>query len=108
MASGMNGQLFTFHGYLPAKTDERALKLKMLEKEAYSQHGTHIFIETPYRNKQLLESIIQQCRPATLLCIACDITLETEFIATKTVGEWKKKLPALGKRPAVFLIAEGY
>ena len=108
MASGMNGQYFTFHGYLPAKTDERAQKLKMLEKEAYTQHVTHIFIETPYRNMPLLESIIQHCRPATLLCIACDITLETEFIATKTIGEWKKKLPALGKRPTVFLIAEGY
>jgi 16S rRNA (cytidine1402-2'-O)-methyltransferase len=108
MASGMNGQHFTFHGYLPAKTDERAQKLKSLEKEAYMQHVTHLFIETPYRNMALLESIIQYCRPSTLLCIACDITLETEFIATKTVGEWKKKLPALGKRPAVFLIAEGY
>lgn len=108
MASGLNGQYFTFHGYLPAKTDERAQKLKVLEKEAYSKHVTHLFIETPYRNMQLLESIIQHCRPSTLLCIACDITLETEFIATKTVGEWKKKLPALGKRPTVFLIAEGY
>ena len=108
MASGMNGQHFTFHGYLPAKTDERAQKLKILEKDAYAQHVTHLFIETPYRNMQLLDSIIQHCRPATLLCIACDITLETEFIATKTVGEWKKKLPVLGKRPAVFLISEGY
>lgn len=108
MASGLNGQYFTFHGYLPAKTDERAQKLKVLEKEAYSKHITHLFIETPYRNMQLLESIIQHCRPSTLLCIACDITLETEFIATKTVGEWKKKIPALGKRPAVFLIAEGH
>lgn len=108
MASGMNGQHFTFHGYLPAKTEERAQKLKMLEKEAYARHVTHLFIETPYRNMALLESVIQHCRPATLLCIACDITLETEFIATKTVGEWKKKLPSLGKRPAVFLIAEGY
>jgi len=108
MASGMNGQHFTFHGYLPAKTDERARKLKMIEKDACSQHATQLFIETPYRNMSMLESILQHCQPSTLLCIACDLTLETEFIATRTVAEWKKNLPVLGKRPAVFLLAEGY
>jgi len=108
MASGMNGQHFTFHGYLPVKTDERARKLKMLEKEAYARHVTNLFIETPYRNMSLLESILQHCMPSTLLCIACDITLETEFIATRTLAEWKKNLPTLRKRPTVFLIAEGY
>lgn len=108
MASGMNGQHFNFHGYLPAKTDERVRKLKMIEKDAYAHHATQLFIETPYRNMSLLESILQHCIPATLLCIACDITLETEFIATRTVAEWKKNVPSLGKRPAVFLIAEGY
>ena len=108
MASGMNGQHFTFHGYLPAKTDERVRKLKIIEKEAYSNHSTQLFIETPYRNMSLLESILQNCMSATLLCIACDITLETEFIATRIVAEWKKNIPALGKRPAVFLLSEGY
>jgi 16S rRNA (cytidine1402-2'-O)-methyltransferase len=108
MASGMNGQHFTFHGYLPAKTDERARKLKLIEKEAYSHHATQLFIETPYRNMALLEAVLQQCMPATLLCIACDITLDSEFIVTRTVAEWKKSLPVLGKRPAVFLLAEGY
>jgi 16S rRNA (cytidine1402-2'-O)-methyltransferase len=108
MASGMNGQHFTFHGYLPAKTDERARKLKLIEKEAYTQHCTQLFIETPYRNMALLESVMQQCMPSTLLCIGCDISLETEFIVTRTVAEWKKHIPKLGKRPAVFLLAEAY
>jgi 16S rRNA (cytidine1402-2'-O)-methyltransferase len=108
MASGMNGQHFTFHGYLPAKTDERAKKLKMIEKEACLNHSAQLFIETPYRNMALLESILQQCSPSTLLCIACDITLDTEFIASRTLAEWKKKMPNLGKRPTVFILTEGY
>jgi 16S rRNA (cytidine1402-2'-O)-methyltransferase len=108
MASGMNGQHFTFHGYLPAKTDERIKKLKLIEKDAYLNHSAQLFIETPYRNMSLLESIIQQCLPATLLCIACDITLETEFISTRPLAEWKRSKPNLAKRPAVFILAGGY
>jgi 16S rRNA (cytidine1402-2'-O)-methyltransferase len=108
MASGMNGQHFTFHGYLPAKTDERAKKLRMIEKDACSNHSSQLFIETPYRNMSMLESILQHCQPSSLLCIACDISLETEFIATRTLAEWKKNLPMLGKRPAVFILSEGY
>jgi len=104
MASGFNGQNFCFHGYLPKERNERIRKLKDLERTAQQKNQTQIFIETPYRNQHLLEDIISNCSLQTQLCIACDITLPSEFIQTKAINEWKKKLPDINKRPAIFLI----
>ena len=104
MASGFNGQSFAFVGYLPIQSDERSKVLKKLESRAYSENQSQIFIETPYRNMKMLEEILKTCQPNTLLCIAADITLETEFIKTKTIKEWKTQLPDLNKRPCIFLI----
>ena len=102
MASGLNGQRFVFHGYLPANPDGRAHRLKEIEAEA--GNATQIFIETPYRNTALLRSVLDKCRGDTLLCIAVDLTLETASVVTRTVAEWKKKPPDLNRRPAVFLL----
>ncbi len=104
MASGFNGQNFAFAGYLPIQALERTKMLKKLEGRAYSENQTQIFIETPYRNMKMLEEIISTCQTSTRLCIAADVTLESEFIKTKTVKEWKKELPDLSKRPCIFLI----
>lgn len=104
MASGMNGQSFCFHGYLPIDKQERRQKLKELERIAKQKKQTQLFIETPFRNDQLLDEVLATCEPGTLLCIACDLTLETELVKTKTVAAWKKEKPDLRKRPAVFLI----
>lgn len=104
MASGFNGQSFAFVGYLPIQPEERSKTLKKLESRAYSENQSQIFIETPYRNMKMLEQIIKTCQPNTRLCIAVDITLETEFIKTKTVKEWKTQLPDLNKRPCIFLL----
>lgn len=104
MASGMNGQSFCFHGYLPIQQPEKIKKIKELEKTAKAQKQTQIFIETPFRNNKLVEDIITNCEGNTRLCIAVDITGPEEMIRTKPVSEWKVKLPDLHKRPAVFLI----
>lgn len=104
MASGLNGQSFCFHGYLPVNKDERIFKLKQLEKDAQSRKQTQLFIETPYRNNQLLKDIIETLNGGTNLCIAADITLESEYIKTCTIADWKREIPDLHKRPAVFLI----
>ncbi|HLP05920.1 MAG TPA: SAM-dependent methyltransferase [Paludibacter sp.] len=104
MASGFNGQSFAFVGYLPIQPAERSKMLRKLESRAYAENQTQIFIETPYRNMKMFDEIIHACQPSTRLCIAADITLETEFIKTKTVGEWKKQIPDLNKRPCIFLI----
>ena len=104
MASGLNGQSFRFTGYLPVKRGERIKAIKELEQRARKQHETQIFIETPYRNEALLEDILASCHGATNLCIAVDLTLDGEMIKTQPIGKWKKKKPALHKRPAVFLI----
>lgn len=105
MASGFNGQSFAFNGYLPIKDDERAKKLRALEREALQKKQTQIFMETPYRNNQMLTAIINNLNPNTRLCIAADITSETEFIKTQSIESWKRKgLPDLNKRPAIFLI----
>jgi 16S rRNA (cytidine1402-2'-O)-methyltransferase len=104
MASGFNGQSFAFVGYLPVQPQERAKALKKLESRAYSEKQTQIFIETPYRNMKMIEDIIAVCQSNTRLCIAADITLETEFIKTKTIKDWKKQLPDLNKRPCIFLL----
>ena len=104
MASGFNGQSFAFHGYLPIEPNERSKRLKELEGRIYSEHQTQLFIETPYRNHKMLDDILKACRPQTKLCIAANITCEGEFIQTKTVKEWKGKLPELNKIPCIFLI----
>ncbi len=104
MASGMNGQNFAFTGYLPLKQPERNRRIQLLEKNAEQLGQTQIFMETPYRNNTLLADLMKTCQPATLLCIAADITSENEFIATRTIAEWKKNLPNLDKHPAIFLL----
>jgi 16S rRNA (cytidine1402-2'-O)-methyltransferase len=104
MASGMNGQQFQFIGYLPIATDARQRALKELENESAKKNCTQIFIETPYRNNQLIKDILQTCKPQTQLCIAVDITAANEKIITKTIAEWKKELPDIHKRLAIFLL----
>jgi 16S rRNA (cytidine1402-2'-O)-methyltransferase len=104
MASGMNGQSFQFSGYLPIDTAERVKTLKDLETESAKKNCTQIFIETPYRNNQLTESICKTLKPTTRLCIAADITGTSEYIKTKTIADWKNKLPDIHKRPAIFLL----
>lgn len=104
MASGFNGQSFAFNGYLPIQPAERAKALRTLESKAFTENQSQIFIETPYRNMKMMEEILNSCKPSTHLCIAADITLESEFIKTKTMSEWKKTLPDLNKRPCIFIL----
>ncbi len=105
MASGMNGQQFAFHGYLPIKNPDRKKKLQQLEQESRRNQQTQLFIETPYRNNALLEESLQCLHNNTLFCVAADITLPTEYIYTLPVGEWQKAtLPDLHKRPTLFLL----
>jgi 16S rRNA (cytidine1402-2'-O)-methyltransferase len=105
MASGMNGQRFVFHGYLPIDKNDKIKALLEIEKAAVRSDQTQIFMETPYRNNHILRDILQTCNGATRLCVAADLTLPTEFIKTKTMTAWKKEaLPDLDKRPAIFLI----
>lgn len=104
MASGFNGQSFKFHGYIPIKNPERAKKIKELENSALRFNETQIFIETPYRNMQIINDLISICNPEIQLCIACDVTLETEFIKTKKIKDWKNNLPDINKKPTVFLV----
>lgn len=104
MGSGMNGQQFRFWGYLPINDPERIKSIKELEAESAKQNCTQIFIETPYRNNQLLEALLKTCRSETRLCIAADLTANEEIIKTWTIREWKQHLPNLHKRPAIFLL----
>ena len=104
MASGMNGQSFTFNGYLPIEKGEKKTALKNLEKLSQDKNQSQIFIETPYRNNKMLEDILQAINPATHLCIASDITLPTEFIKTMRAYEWKKTQVDLHNRPTIFII----
>ena len=104
MSSGMNGQSFAFKGYLPIDKSERKSALKNLERISLKENQSQIFIETPYRNNKMLEDIINCLHANTRLCIACDITLPTEYIKTKTVEEWKHVKVDLHKRPAIFII----
>jgi len=104
MASGMNGQQFRFNGYLPIKDHERSKIIKELETESAKKNCTQIFIETPYRNNQLIDALLSNCRSSTKICIAVDLTGEKEFIKTKTIGDWKKNKPDIHKRPAIFLL----
>lgn len=104
MASGMNGQQFQFIGYLPIDESQRIKAIQNLESESAKKNCTQIFIETPYRNNQIIEVLVKTCNPATRLCIAANLTGPNEFIQTKSIAEWKKKLPALHKQPAIFLL----
>ncbi len=105
MASGFNGQSFTFNGYLPVKPNERANKIKTLESKCYKDNQTQLFIETPYRNNQMFETIISSCKAETRLCIAAGITTDNEFIKTKTISQWKKDgIPEIKKVPAIFAL----
>ncbi|MCX6292620.1 MAG: SAM-dependent methyltransferase [Bacteroidetes bacterium] len=104
MASGLNGQSFSFLGYLPRERNARIKSLKELEKNAHLKNQTQIFIEAPYRNQHVVEDILQNCDAETRLCIACEITGKNEFIRTKSIREWKKSIPDINKRPAIFLI----
>lgn len=104
MASGMNGQSFTFNGYLPIEKEEKKSSLKFLEKLSFDKNQSQIFIETPYRNNKLLEDLIQILHPETHLCVATDITLPTEYIKTKKINAWKKEKVDLHKRPTIFIL----
>ncbi|MER3499080.1 MAG: SAM-dependent methyltransferase [Chitinophagaceae bacterium] len=107
MASGMNGQQFQFDGYLPINNAARTKRLKELEAESKKKNCTQIFIETPYRNNQLVEAIIKICQPSTQLCIAASLTAENEIVKTKTIAEWKAAKPELHKQPVIFLLYAG-
>ncbi len=104
MASGFNGQSFAFLGYLPVQQGDRVKALKKMESRIYSEDQTQIFIETPYRNMKMLDDILATCQPNTKLCVAADITLETEYIKTNPISVWKKQKPNLNKRPCIFLL----
>jgi len=105
MASGMNGQSFTFHGYLSNKKDQLIKELKAIEKQSRQKRSAEIFIETPYRNKAIFEDILRYCKADTFLCIAADITGPDEFIKKKRVSMWKKEgFPLKNKVPAIFII----
>lgn len=104
MGSGLVGQRFAFHGYLPAKPDERAKALRELEHRAQKEDAAQAFIETPYRNRAMLETLLATCRDDTLLTLACDLTLDTEYVVSKPVAGWRSESPVLDKRPCVFMI----
>ncbi len=104
MASGLNGQSFVFHGYLPIPKGERQRALREIERSIEQSGSTHLFIEAPYRNNPLLEDILSICKPGLLLCIAKNITLPDEFIATKPISDWRKQKVDLHKQPSIFLL----
>ena len=105
MASGFNGQSFTFHGYLPIDKVQRSKRIKDLEGMATRHNQTQLFIETPFRNNQMLEELLRTCNPHTRLCIACNLTAADELIKTQTITNWKKQIPDLHKRPTIFLLS---
>jgi 16S rRNA (cytidine1402-2'-O)-methyltransferase len=104
MASGLNGQHFCFLGYLPIDHADRIKKIKQIEEESFKRKCTQIFIETPYRNNKMLETILHHCNPFTKLCIAAEITGANEYIKTKTIADWKKETIDLHKKPVIFLL----
>ena len=106
MSSGMNGQNFAFNGYLPINKNEKIKQIKYLENRIFTENQSQLFIEAPYRNQPLLDDLLTNCHPQTKLCIACDITLETEFIKTMSVREWRKNKPDIQKRPAIFILGK--
>lgn len=103
MASGLEGQRFAFCGYLPRDGAERQRRIKELEARSRRENETEIFIETPYRNDALLAALVEACAPNTRLCVAADLTLESESVNTRPIAAWRRA-PALGKRPAVFVL----
>lgn len=108
MASGLNGQNFTFHGYLPSREPERSRRIGELEHESRRTGRTQLFIETPYRNTALFEALLAGCRAETLLCLASELTTESEHVATRSIAEWRAGAkPNLDKRPTVFLLLAG-
>ncbi len=104
MASGMNGQQFEFVGYLPIDNFERNKAITALELASHNKNSTQIFIETPYRNNQLFETLLKTCKPSTKLCIAAELTSATEYIKTKTIADWKKEITDFHKKPVIFLL----
>ena len=104
MGSGMNGQRFAFHGYLPVQPGKRDAVARTLERRARQENETQILIEAPYRNNRLLEALLRACAPDTLLCLATDLTLPTESIATRSIAQWRRDPPDIDRRPTVFLI----
>lgn len=107
MASGFNVQNFTFYGYLPIDKLARAKRLKELEVAAQRFNQTQIFIETPFRNNPIMEEILRSCKNQTRLCIACNLTAADEFVKTKSILEWRKEVPDLHKKSAIFLLYKG-
>ena len=105
MASGMNGQQFEFIGYLPIDTLERIKAITALEISSAKKNSAQIFIETPYRNNQLLETLLKTCKPSTRLCIAAELTSANEYIKTKTIADWRKEKPDFHKKPVIFLLS---
>ena len=103
MGSGLNGQSFTFHGYLPIDKRQRQRAIRRMEKDSEDSNQTQLFIETPYRNNVMLDSLIQALHPSTRLCVACDLNMDSEYIETKPVAQWRKNKPNLHKRPCIFL-----
>jgi 16S rRNA (cytidine1402-2'-O)-methyltransferase len=104
MASGMNGQQFEFVGYLPIDVQERNKTIMALELSSQKKNSTQIFIETPYRNNQLLETLLKVCKPSTKLCIAAELTSVAEYVKTKSIAEWRKEKTDLHKKPVIFLL----
>ena len=104
MASGFNGQNFTFNGYLPIDTSERKIAIKSLERLSKEKNQSQIFIETPYRNEKMLADLKSTLTPTAKLCVACNITLEDEYIRTLEIQDWKNEHPDLHKKPTIFII----
>lgn len=104
MASGFSGQSFTFHGYLPIDKQDRAKRIKQLEKDASIRKQTQIFIETPFRNNQLTAEVIRVCEPKTRLCVACNLTAADELIISKPIKQWKDFKYDFHKKPTIFLL----
>lgn len=104
MSSGLDGQRFSFHGYLPIKIDERRLKIKEMETKSKNGGGSQIFIETPYRNDKLFTSLLEICSLKTKICVAANIGMQTEYIKTKSVEQWRKCKIQIGKKPTVFIL----
>jgi 16S rRNA (cytidine1402-2'-O)-methyltransferase len=104
MASGLEGQRFAFCGYLPREVEERKDKIRELERRSRKEKETQIFIETPYRSDALLAALLEACSAQTRVCVAADLTLPSETIATKSVAQWRRSKPSVGRRPAVFLL----
>lgn len=104
MASGLNGQNFAFQGYLPVKSAERIRRIIQLERNALTTGQTQLFIETPYRNNQMVADLLKSCQPETYICIAANMTTSDEMVSTRTVADWRKEVPVLDKIPVVFLL----